>query len=1106
VNQRLPFRPASPPAFDLAGPLPSGVTLLEASAGTGKTYTIAALATRYVAAGVPLDQLLVVTFTRMATGELRDRVRERLVTAAEGLGRGSGDELTEILAAAEPDEVERRAERLGRAVAEFDAATIDTTHGFCLQVLTGLGVMGDVDPADTSLVENVEDLIDEVVDDLYVRRFVASGDWRPLRRSEARRIAAQALSNPGARVLPELQPTSVRTAAALRRRLVGAVYEEMERRKRAAGILTYDDLLTRLRDTLAHATRGDAACARLRSRYSVVLVDEFQDTDPVQWEILRRAFAGGTLVLIGDPKQAIYAFRGADVFAYLDAAEQAAGEWTLGINWRSDQGLLDALDALFDGCQLGHRGIVHRTVEAAPANKLPRLVGATPCEPLRLRVLDRSTVENTRGGYATVGPARLAIANDVAGEVARLLASGAELLSRDEQGAETGRRALRAGDLAALVRTNLQARMVREALSAAGVPAVLGGGGSVFSTGTAEEWLRLLEALERPTARDRAAAAALTSIVGWNAAQVAGADDDAWEDFHWQLHRWAGLLQRRGVAALLEAVTAARQIPSRVLTGRGGERYLTDLRHVGQLLHGAQVTDGLGPTALVGWLRRRIDDADRDADDADRTLRLESDSEAVQVLTVHRSKGLEFPIVFCPYFWDSFSSDTVLPVFHDPEQDFVRTIDVSGEGPDFDAHKLLHRDEERGEDLRLLYVGLTRARHQAVVWWAGGAYAGNSPLGRLLFAPHPGGLVPPEGRRTPADSEALATLAALADRAGGTISVERMPLERWSPKATASGAQEAPAPVLAAGVFDRDLDRSWRRSSFSSITADSHVPVVGSEQEEAVLTDEPPQAADEEATAGELLLGAMPGGLHVGTLIHKVFEITDFAAQDIRAEVYASLSAELGRSPIDLGDRDRVVQGLVAAIEAPLGPLAGEMRLRDIGRADRVDEMTFEFPLAGAEHPTGHVSPADIARLLREHGADDDLGGYAARLADPTLAVDLRGYLTGSLDLVMRLPGPRFVVADYKTNKLGTTSSQYRQEALEEEMLRSHYPLQAILYTVALHRYLRWRMPGYDCGRHLGGVLYLFLRGMSGGAGIWSWHPPASLVEALSNLFDRGAG
>ena len=357
------LRPASEPvAFDVYGPLPAGVTLLEASAGTGKTFTIASLVTRFVAEGTLLERLLVVTFTRMATGELRDRVRHRLVVTASGLAQAIegakeiDDPLVDLLATGTRAEIERRHTRLTNAIANFDAATIDTTHGFCLHMLMSLGVVGDVE-RDVKLVEDTSDLLEEVVDDLYVRRFWKGRDAPLFDLGTAMDVAKAVVGNSAALVLPNISAESSRPA--MRRRLAQAVILEMDRRKRVSGILTYDDLLTRLRGALTDPVRGPAACRRLSDRYEIVLVDEFQDTDPVQWEILERAFSGSTLVLIGDPKQAIYSFRGADVYAYLAAAGSATRRATLNTNWRSDQGLIDAYDALFADAQLGHTGIVY---------------------------------------------------------------------------------------------------------------------------------------------------------------------------------------------------------------------------------------------------------------------------------------------------------------------------------------------------------------------------------------------------------------------------------------------------------------------------------------------------------------------------------------------------------------------------------------------------------------------------------------------------------------------------------------------------------------------------------------------------------------------------
>ena len=327
--------------FDLTGELPTGTTVLEASAGTGKTHTIAALAARYVAEGVArIDELMLVTFGRAATVELRERVRERLVAAAAALAdpetaRASADEVERHLATGPADVVDVRRGRLAHAVANFDAATIATTHGFCHQMLAGLGVAADVD-GDLTFTETASEVVAEVAGDLYLRAYARPGSARPpITYPQALTVSNAAVADRQARLEPvDADPD---TAADVRRRLADRVRTEVAQRKRSRRVMDYDDLLVHLRDALVDPSTGADARSRVRSRYRVVLVDEFQDTDPVQWEILESAFHGHrTLVLIGDPKQAIYAFRGADVVTYLHATGTAAATETLGTNWRSD--------------------------------------------------------------------------------------------------------------------------------------------------------------------------------------------------------------------------------------------------------------------------------------------------------------------------------------------------------------------------------------------------------------------------------------------------------------------------------------------------------------------------------------------------------------------------------------------------------------------------------------------------------------------------------------------------------------------------------------------------------------------------------------------------
>ncbi len=1127
------------PPFDLAGPLPTGVTVLQASAGTGKTYAIAGLVARYVADGVRLPELLVVTFSRPATAELRDRVRGRLVSVARhldavlaGATTPTDDDVARVLAAGPRDAVRLRHRRLEAALGEFDAATVATIHGFCQQVLAGIGLAGDVDRAAT-LLHDQAGLVEAVVDDLLVRTYAAGGGAPVVTRRELLELARAVVANPDATVVPHVADD---TTVAVRVRLACAVRDEVDRRKRRARLLSYDDLLTRLAATLADPRQGPVVRRRLREKYAAVLIDEFQDTDPVQWRIVSDAFGGDDrpLVLIGDPKQAIYAFRGADVCAYLAAAQSAQRRATLAVNWRSDGPLLRAFDRLFDRATLGSPEIAYRPVAPAPGREASGLSGAPRQAPLRVRVVRRDCGVRLTGSRQSktvvADAARRHVARDLAADVVTLLRSGAQLPG-DAGGSPVP---IAPPHLAVLVRTNAEATLVQRTLREADVPAVINGVGSVFATPAAAEWLRLLQALERPSDVVRARAVALTAFVGWSAGRVAAADDEDWEGVLDRLHRWAGILRDRSVASLLRTVTLEERLPERLLALSDGERRLTDIDHVGELLHTAATVDGVGVPALAGWLGQRIAEAGDDLDPEERARRLESDADAVQVLTVHRSKGLEFPIVYAPYLWSCNDTAPSVPVVSNGSR---RIADGGGPrgGDAFVEHRDTALTAVHGENVRLLYVAMTRARHAVVVWWVPTTKGSTSPLGRLLFCRGNNGVRTDATASLPDDDLTLQRLAALADGAGGTIAVEttqtHVELPRWA-------AQAPTADDLAVARFDRTIDHRWRRTSYSAITADVRDAATGSEPDEAVTDDEalpaaataPPPPDDERAAALRgiaLPLGDMPGGTAVGTAVHAVLEHSDFAAADLPSELRRHLE-DLNRRSLTVGDvvipEDRAVDGLAAAVATPLGPLAGDHRLRDVARADRLDELVFELPLGGGATPAGTVTAAAVGDLLRAHlPAGDPLAGYADRLSGPSFARLLRGYLTGSIDAVLRLPDPaghaRFAVVDYKTNRLGVageplTAWDYRPAALTAAMAHGHYGLQAVLYVVALHRYLRWRVAGYDPATDIGGVFYLFVRGMTGADvpradgqpfGVFSWQPPAALIVALSDLLD-GAG
>jgi exodeoxyribonuclease V beta subunit len=423
-----------------------------------------------------------------------------------------------------------------------------------------------------------------------------------------------------------------------------------------------------------------------------------------------------------------------------------------------------------------------------------------------------------------------------------------------------------------------------------------------------------------------------------------------------------------------------------------------------------------------------------------------------------------------------------------------------------------------------------------VVWWATEKDAARSPLARILLGREDGVAEIPDavpGTR-PGSAEIEGAAGELWFATDGAVAAEPVRPVLLPPRPAS-----AAVPDLAVARFDRSLDERWTRTSYTALTRHAHDAAVAGlppasspekvEVDERAKTDEvapepvaavrAPLAGDD-PLAGPLLLGGLPGGARFGTLVHEVLERVDFAADDVESQLSVA-ARDRGAERLVPGQVDALVAGLVAVLDTPLGPLFDGRRLRDLGRGDRLDELAFDLPLAGGDRPAGDttVAMAAIADVFEQHlPIDDPVATYHERLRDPLLEASVRGYLNGSIDLVARI-GDRHVVVDYKSNALAPrgvelTSWHYRPAALGPAMRDADYPLQAALYAVALHRYLRWRRPGYDPEVHLGGVGYLFVRGMTGAdtplvdghpCGVFAWHPPAAFVTALSDLLDTGA-
>ena len=1267
--------------WKVSEPLPEGAAwLLEASAGTGKTYQIAGLVLRLVAEyGLRIERILAITFTNAATAELRDRVRKRLSSALIALERGTADRgdgfVEHLLSLAQPSR-EQMTAHLRIALRDFDLAAISTIHGFSQRMLSELAFESGQD-ADLELLSDPTEILEEIIDDELARFFhsaetdeVALYQAVGYTRDELLRVARVMC---GA-VAPEIVPSRSDDAGAETRASVqafravrapmqamfadaanretlqalvamstrfnygnhlsgrrdkvcawiadGAILpaKESEGALKAMGaaalqsafegklpkggdkdelqrqafwpliqsldtfidqttafwggfapladfavtvrsrfeaeiqrrrVLTFDAMLSRLAERVdAEGGAASPVAQRIRERYDAVLVDEFQDTDASQWSVLKAAFLGQKrLILIGDPKQAIYAFRGADVHVYTAAAKEVAPPHcrTMSVNYRSDQSVLDALNTLWraDSGAFGDPGFDY--VAVTPSDDKRRVAGEDAVEPgLELRWVDGRAFKGSEG--QPIGSKRPA-------ELARLAAAEAVAsLSPSADGAAA--RIDQASGLAVLVNSHAQAAAVQRALREVGVPAVAATRNTVFATDAAR-WLALWLDAVAAGGRDRESrAAVVTPLFGWTADALAWAMASAdqggqpWQVWTARLHEAAARWPRWGFARVFDREMLDLGVLPRVLAMPDGERHATDLRHLFELVHAEERATRAGPAVLTAWMRAEAEVADQA-----RAQRLESDAQAVRIETVHASKGLQYGHVLLPFTWDSrapANGKNKGPILLRTEGrtriDLSPTTSPARQAAIDAAHQ-----EARREDLRKLYVALTRAEHRNVAWYGPIGKNGQTTataMGRLLLrASTTNGLDDADLPKFEDDAaqwpKARVRLEDLTARSAGTAvwsAVETLPRPlAWCPPSAAPMTPPQPAPWPTSRL---SLRGAWRVTSYTGLAARSAVASVDGEGN--ATTDNELERDDLRAGRDErpsvVATASMPPtveltmlrgdsdrlkqgrGTGYGTFVHEVFERLDLTTArgkdggELRDLVQRS--AERNGLAADPRIADELVERLPNLLATPLDgpPHANPLRdlpdgftLAHIAAHDRLDELDFNLRLgAGMRYARTQpvvIDPARVQAAL-ESALDE------TRLASPEiqpvrewlrhhldrarqergqLFEEIAGILTGSIDLVFRAhpdaaqnaadaTDPRWFVVDYKTNVIeSSTPGHFTGPWLAWKMATSGYPLQALLYTVALHRHLQLRMRGrYDYDQHIGGYLYLFVRGMAG--------------------------
>ena len=1049
--------------------------VVEASAGTGKTYSVAAIVTLELALrdDLRIGDILITTFTRNAAAELRDRMRRRLAETAKKLraqgGPGDDPVVARLLEGAGA-EIASRMRRLERALVEFDTATITTIHGVCSRVLRMAGMeAGSITDGDET-----DRILTEAVNDLVVAHATAAHRWtedriKPL--VEALRndpfVEAwidPALDEPAKALLETLTPHLESCVRRIRRALTAAP--------------GYHDLLRIARELVCDGSRADLLEA-LRRRFTLAIVDEAQDTDRQQWEFFERLFPGGDgrrLISVGDPKQAIYGFRGADVRAYVShVTNPETVHRSLTVNFRSDQPVLDGLNAAFAGATFGAE-IAYQPVDA-PAHHQAASIQRMP-----------GSVEFVDLGIAG---SQMALARPVLGKVIELLDDGR--LAQPADRVDPGR-PIAPRDICILVRSGSVGQLVQQALGRAGIPAVTAGTASVMASSMALDIRSLLEALERPSDLGRVRRAAATVFFGHSLAEVGALLNDTSAELEAVQDRLLGFsatLVKKGIAALGATIEADEAVMTRIAGGQHGERNVTDFLHVIELMDASGPGRGCSAERALE-IFSRLANMDDKHDLVAR--RVESDADAVRIYTIHAAKGLEFPCLIVADLWKppADRGGKKLAIFYD--DDGRRKLDLSfaiGEESKLAASR--RKAAEIEEARRLIYVATTRAQHYLAVLVGRDKPSKNKPaalsiLEETMILPDP--MVRP-GTRTKLNRKLRPDSA---DSALLTL---------------------APPP---------QVERTYRRMSFTGIAAarghgrDRPFDPEGGGYDELKAGDsESPPTVPEPARERQNVID-LPAGVAVGRVIHEIFEHVDPTSRPLADEVRRVVieRATSGR----LKDRhDDLVRIVTETLETPLGGPFGDLTLGVIPPADRLAELTFDMGLASLVD--GIEARAIGALLLDALPKSDVLRDYADLLAGPAFDVPVGGLLTGSIDALLRLPEstperPRLLITDYKSNKLHKNDAAdplaaYAPARLMDAMAEHHYPLQALLYGTAVYRMLRWRLPEADPDECIAGVAYAFIPRMKGPStpkdpnghrhGVFAWQAPRGLWKKLSDLF-----
>jgi len=1190
-------------AFNIDTSPLDGKNLIEASAGTGKTYTIEGIFNRLIVEkNIAVERILVITFTEAATAELKERIRGKLAS-----------ELVRRMETHTTDKIIHQ-ERLQNALRNFDETAISTIHGFCMRALQENSFeSGSL--FDTEFVRDQSDLILEIIEDFWRNHVYDAppllGSFLKQNTSPAKLQAefSTATGKPYMELIPAAQPfdselakqlenqytvyfeavrriwaqtkneiqkilTDIKTGLngrsypaksipvwmneienwlnsgvsidfpekftrfctsglvmnknkqkpehilfeqcehlksirerfneqfiAFKHSLLMYLRNELKARKQKQNIRSFDDLLLDLWQAL-QSDSGKALAESIRNKYDAAMIDEFQDTDPIQYDIFIRIFDNEQIrfFLVGDPKQAIYSFRGADIFTYLNAKKQINRQTSLKHNWRSEPGLLQAVNAFFDRQApppFLYEDIGFEPVQA-PDRELRQkydalLINGLNEAPLHIWQLNSTQFDKSElvsGKFVKKTVARQCIYRAIAAEIGCLLNMGKagkaviKTTVKINNRFDSAERGIKPGDIAVLVLRNQEAREMQQVLGEANISSVLHTTESVLSSHEALELQRILAALAEPGRENLLKGALATDILGFDGNTL----DECIQNeaqFEKQMSRFLEyheLWEKKGFMPMFRTFLIREKVMPRLIAFRDGERRITNLLHLAEILHQTVFEQHLGIAELVNWLTQNKKD-----DSAEEYLvRLESDENAVQLVTVHKSKGLEYPIVFCPFLWNDFKAWPPY-CFHEDNT----TTTGNGDSPRFvmdlasePTSKKRVEKERLAEKLRLIYVALTRARNRCYLTWGRINQVDSSAMAFLLHAPADKIKASDDWMQTISkhykslsDQDISEVLKQLRQKAENQIKITDITQVATLPASSFDSVRDA-SDNLSSRSFNARIAENYRIGSYSAL-------VAGHSGASAAPVSEPERSDDEHT------IFTFPRGAIAGECMHSIFEDLDFRETDqpvIDTLIKAKLE-KYGYDPVIWG------ASIAGMVENTLTvKLDDNFSLKTIHEQDRITEMEFFFPIQA-------LSPNKLAAVFSKHPCGFSNRDVASGVKALSFA-QLKGYMHGFIDLVFK-HGNRFYIIDWKSNHLGNTVAHYMAEAVNQNMLDHYYTLQYHLYVTALHRYLKRNLPEYDYQTHFGGVYYIFLRGIDPkhhGAGVFYDRPVAELIEDLSHL------